>query len=96
MTVGLWQRLPVYVCVRVCVCVCVLVCACMYVCVSVRQCFPVLQVAHAVMVLVGIGWILLQVKGLPVLYAALQPKSAVADAAAAAGMTVAKTEMQVQ
>ena len=83
-----------------CACVyarmCVLVCACMCVCVSVRQCFPVLQVAHAVMVLVGIGWILLQVKGLPVLYAALQPKSAVADAAAAAGMTVAKTEMEVQ
>lgn len=48
------------------------------------------------MVLVGIGWILLQVKGLPVLYAALQPKSAVADAAAAAGMTVAKTEIEVQ
>ena len=48
------------------------------------------------MVLVGIGWILLLVKGLPVLYAALQPKSAVADAAAAAGMAVAKTEMEVQ
>jgi hypothetical protein len=48
------------------------------------------------MVLVGIGWILLQVKGLPVLYAALQPKSAVADAAAAAGMAVAKTEIEVQ
>ena len=83
-----------------CACVyarmCVLVCACMCVCVRVRQCFPVLQVAHAVMVLVGIGWILLQVKGLPVLYAALQPKSAVADAAAAAGMAVAKTEMEVQ
>ena len=76
--------------------VCVLVCACMCVCVRVRQCFPVLQVAHAVMVLVGIGWILLQVKGLPVLYAALQPKSALADAAAAAGMAVAKTEMEVQ
>ena len=83
-------------CACVYACVCVFVCACMCVCVSVRQCFPVLQVAYAVMVLVGIGWILLQVKGLPVLYAALQPKSAVADAAAAAGMAVAKTEMQVQ
>ena len=86
----------VYACVCVCSCVRACVCACMCVCVRVRQCFPVLQVAHAVMVLVGIGWILLQVKGLPVLYAALQPKSAVADAAAAAGMAVAKTEIEVQ
>jgi len=60
------------------------------------QCFPVLQVAYATTVLVGIGWNLLQVKGLPVMYAAMQPKSALADAAAAAGMTVAKTEMEMQ
>ena len=52
--------------------------------------------AYAVMVLVGIGWNLLQVKGLPVLYAPLQPRSAVADAAAAAAMTVAATEMEMQ
>jgi len=31
-------------------------------------------------------WNVWQVKGLPVIYAALQPKSALADAAAAAGM----------
>ena len=36
------------------------------------------------MVPVGIWWNLLQVKGLPVLQAASQPRSAVADAAAAA------------
>eukprot|EP00277_Geminigera_cryophila_P032750 CAMPEP_0173127242 /NCGR_PEP_ID=MMETSP1102-20130122/57666_1 /TAXON_ID=49646 /ORGANISM="Geminigera sp., Strain Caron Lab Isolate" /LENGTH=463 /DNA_ID=CAMNT_0014036805 /DNA_START=42 /DNA_END=1433 /DNA_ORIENTATION=+ len=60
------------------------------------QCYPVLQVAYLVIVVQGIAWNLLQVKGFPILYEALQPKSAVDDAAAAAGMTVAKTPMELQ
>jgi len=60
------------------------------------QCFPVLQVAYVVIVLLGIGWNLLQVKLLPVLYASLKPGQALDEAAAAAGISNQKTPFELQ